>query len=87
MLRGFSRPLQEANPLTSDQRFASFCRGAFRAELEHFTANTLPNNILQWAVQLTGRNIGHLYEKTWGWNPESKLEELGHVRCAACTRD
>ncbi|CAH0400416.1 unnamed protein product [Chilo suppressalis] len=37
----------------------------------------LDKNILQWAIDLTERNMKKLYETcAWGWNKEKKVEEM-----------
>ncbi|XP_035449986.1 N-alpha-acetyltransferase 40 [Spodoptera frugiperda] len=37
----------------------------------------LDKNVLQWAIDLTERNMKHLYETcAWGWNRDRKVEEM-----------
>ncbi|XP_013171010.1 PREDICTED: N-alpha-acetyltransferase 40 [Papilio xuthus] len=37
----------------------------------------LDKNVLEWAINLTERNMRKLYETcAWGWNPERKVEEM-----------
>jgi hypothetical protein len=61
--------------------FETYTKGDFRVKFTHFASEEVPSNVLEWAVELTRKSIGHLYAQTWGWDSKKKLDELAHVRC------
>lgn len=72
--------VQERDPLGDSQPYS---KGDFQIVVSHYDTATLRSdypNVLQWAVDLTYNSIGKLYEQTWGWDSDRKLEELAHVR-------
>lgn len=77
---GMSR-VTSANKLSD---IASLCKELlvyrnkdFEVDMYIQRVNELDKKVLQWAIDLTERNMKSLYETcTWGWNKERKIEEM-----------
>lgn len=73
--------VQEMDPFSVCPEGATHSRGDFHATFTHFSSAEVPVEVIEWAIELTQKSIGHLYEQTWGWDAQKKFEELAHVRC------
>jgi hypothetical protein len=72
--------VQEIDPFSECPELDVLTKGDQSFEFVHFTHAELPEHVLQWAVELTHKSLGHLYNQTWGWDAEKKYSELAHVR-------
>lgn len=72
--------MQEIDPYITCPGNDTHTNGDFQVTFKHFNSAEVPFEVLEWAVELTQKSIGHLYEKTWGWDAKKKLEDLAHVR-------
>jgi hypothetical protein len=72
-------PVQDIDPFSTGCNV--YTKGDFHVTFAHFTSKNVPSEVMEWAVELTRRSIGHLYAQTWGWDSKKKFDELAHVRC------
>jgi hypothetical protein len=73
--------LQGNDPFASTPKAQSHSTKQCTYHLKHFTADCLPADVVDWAVDLTRRNLQHMYSDVWGWDEAEKRSQVNHVRC------
>jgi hypothetical protein len=58
-----------------------YSKGDFHVSFTHFNSAEVPNEVLEWAVEMTDKSVGLLYAQSRGWDVMKKYHELAHVRC------
>ena len=56
--------------------FQQYSRNGLELELQFQKAEKLPENVLDWAFTLCKSNMEEIYNGAWGWNDNTKREEL-----------
>lgn len=69
---------QDADVLAPFPIFKTFSRNGLTLQLQYFSAETLPAELMAWVFDLTQRNVKAYYESCpgWGWNDSKKRREL-----------
>lgn len=56
--------------------FQQYSRNGLELDLQFQKAEKLPENVLDWAFALCKSNMEEIYNGAWGWNDDTKREEL-----------
>lgn len=66
------------NVLAEFAPFCKFQRNELDVVIEMFTAETMPGELLDFALKLTETNMKDIYDEAWGWSTAQKKAELLH---------